>query len=316
MNHYKAPLDNMNFLLFDTLKANKISECSGFEDATEDLFKAIMEEAAKFSENVLLPINAQGDREGCQYDPETHTVTTPSGFKEAYQRYMEGGWSGLSASPDFGGQGLPHLLKMIVDEKKEFWPSSIEHTYIFQTSPCLGLFTKTLPIKEAQRQLAFEDDDTTIIPTSAMLQKADKCHFEGIGGYDKFGERLFNLSRGKSVAVKNFIMNARVVVGVGNIYASEALFKAGIHPKRAVSRISLHRYQELVVAIKTVLAEAIEAGGTTLQDFSNSDGKPGYFQQQLLVYGRDGQACTNCQQAIKKITIGNRSSYYCPRCQH
>lgn len=116
VSHYKAPLDDMNFLLFDTLHANKIAECEAFEDATEDLFKAVMDEAAKFAEQVLLPVNAQGDREGCQYDPETYSVKTPDGYKDAYQHYMQGGWSGLSASPDFGGQGLPHLLKMIVDE--------------------------------------------------------------------------------------------------------------------------------------------------------------------------------------------------------
>ncbi len=116
MSHYKAPLDNMNFLLFDTLQANKIAECERFEDATEDLFRAIMDEAAKFSKLVLLPVNTPGDREGCQYDPATRSVKTPDGFKDAYQTYMQGGWSGLSASPDFGGQGLPHLLKMIVDE--------------------------------------------------------------------------------------------------------------------------------------------------------------------------------------------------------
>ena len=130
------------------------------------------------------------------------------------------------------------------------------------------------------------------------------------------GQWLKKTAAKRTVAVKNFIMNAQVVVGVGNIYASEALFKAGIHPKRSASRISLQRYQHLVDAIRTVLAEAIKAGGTTLQDFSNSEGKPGYFQQQLFVYGRAGQACITCQQNIKKINIGNRSSFYCAQCQH
>ncbi len=130
------------------------------------------------------------------------------------------------------------------------------------------------------------------------------------------GQWLKKTAANRTVAVKNFIMNAQVVVGVGNIYASEALFKAGIHPKRSALRISLQRYQHLVDAIKTVLAEAIKAGGTTLQDFSNSEGKPGYFQQQLFVYGRAGQACIICQQTIKKISISNRSSYYCAQCQH
>lgn len=133
---------------------------------------------------------------------------------------------------------------------------------------------------------------------------------------DFTGQWLKKTANQRSVAVKNFIMNARVVVGVGNIYASEALFKAGIHPNRAASRTSLKRYQLLAHAIKNVLTEAIRAGGTTLQDFSNSEGKAGYFQQQLAVYGRDGQACNNCQHTIKKIIIGNRSSYYCSHCQH
>lgn len=133
---------------------------------------------------------------------------------------------------------------------------------------------------------------------------------------DFTGQWLKKTANQRTVAVKNFIMNARVVVGVGNIYASEALFKAGIHPKRAASRISLQRYHVLANTIKDVLAEAIKAGGTTLQDFSNSEGKAGYFQQQLAVYGRDGQACNNCQHTIKKIIIGNRSSFFCPQCQH
>ncbi len=116
MSHYKAPLDNMNFVLFDVLKAQQLESCEGFEDATEDMFKAIMEEASKLSEQVLLPVNAIGDRQGCSYNPEDHSVTTPEGFRAAYQQYKEGGWSALSAHPDFGGQGLPHLLKIIVDE--------------------------------------------------------------------------------------------------------------------------------------------------------------------------------------------------------
>ncbi len=116
MSHYKAPLETMNFVLFDVLNAGQLSSLPAFEDATEDMFKAVMDEAAKLAERVMLPVNASGDREGCQYFPDDYSVKTPTGFKEAYQQYREGGWSGLSASPDFGGQGLPHLLKMIVDE--------------------------------------------------------------------------------------------------------------------------------------------------------------------------------------------------------
>ena len=129
------------------------------------------------------------------------------------------------------------------------------------------------------------------------------------------GERLFELSRGRKGSVKAFVMESRVVVGVGNIYASESLFLAGINPKRAAGKVSRERYQRLAETIKEVLARAIEAGGTTLRDFVGGDGKPGYFAQQLNVYGREGKPCHQCGTTIKQITQGQRSSFYCPRCQ-
>ncbi|WP_197469079.1 acyl-CoA dehydrogenase family protein [Oleiphilus sp. HI0125] len=116
MNHYKAPMDNINFVLFEVLKAGNIANIEQFADATEDMQRAVLEEAAKLAENVLQPINASGDREGCVYDPEAKTVKTPSGFKEAYKTYQEGGWSGLASPVEHGGQGLPHFLKVVVDE--------------------------------------------------------------------------------------------------------------------------------------------------------------------------------------------------------
>ncbi len=122
-------------------------------------------------------------------------------------------------------------------------------------------------------------------------------------------------SKQRKTAIKTFIMDASVVVGVGNIYANEALFMAGIHPKRQAGRISLQRYQRLVIAIKNVLQQAIEQGGTTLKDFVNGEGKPGYFQQSLLVYGKDGGACPQCEEPIRKKTIAQRSSFYCVNCQ-
>lgn len=128
-------------------------------------------------------------------------------------------------------------------------------------------------------------------------------------------EYLFSASRKRTVAVKNFIMNSHVVVGVGNIYASESLFLAGIRPTRRAGKISRKQYQSLVQSIKTVLQRAIEQGGTTLKDFSNEEGKPGYFAQQLRVYGRKAEACYQCDAPIQQITIGQRSTYYCPRCQ-
>jgi formamidopyrimidine-DNA glycosylase len=110
-------------------------------------------------------------------------------------------------------------------------------------------------------------------------------------------------------------MNSRIVVGVGNIYANEALFLAGIHPNRKVNRISLKRYALLVSQIKHVLTSAIEQGGTTLRDFIGSDGKPGYFQQQLFVYGRAGEPCKHCATILKEVRMNKRSTVFCSRCQ-
>ncbi|MBB5319593.1 bifunctional DNA-formamidopyrimidine glycosylase/DNA-(apurinic or apyrimidinic site) lyase [Marinobacter oulmenensis] len=129
------------------------------------------------------------------------------------------------------------------------------------------------------------------------------------------GPWLHRQSRNKQTPVKSFIMDNHVVVGVGNIYANEALFKAGIHPRRKAGRISLDRYHLLAQAIRETLAAAILMGGTTLRDFVNSDGKPGYFAQSLLVYGRGGEACWECGRALKEIRMNNRSTVYCTRCQ-
>lgn len=129
------------------------------------------------------------------------------------------------------------------------------------------------------------------------------------------GKYLHQNSRRKKQAVKTFIMDNAVVVGVGNIYASESLFKAGIHPKRAAGNISLKRYQVLADKIKQTLAESIEQGGSSLKDFVNSDGKPGYFQQSLWVYGRSGEPCLECNTVIESVKIGQRSTFYCKRCQ-
>ena len=120
---------------------------------------------------------------------------------------------------------------------------------------------------------------------------------------------------GRRMAVKPFLMDGRVVVGVGNIYASEALFRAGIDPRRAAGRISPGRYARLVVAIQEVLAEAIEAGGTTLRDFTGSHGEAGWFHVRLAVYGRDGQSCPVCGGPIRGVRLGQRSTFYCALCQ-
>ncbi len=130
------------------------------------------------------------------------------------------------------------------------------------------------------------------------------------------GDYLFEQSRGRKVAVKNFIMDSHVVVGVGNIYANEALFASGIRPRTAAHRVSRQRYAALAKNIQRVLADAISMGGTTLRDFVGGDGKPGYFQQTLNVYGRAGEPCRICQTPIRHIVVGQRSTYYCPTCQH
>lgn len=129
------------------------------------------------------------------------------------------------------------------------------------------------------------------------------------------GDLLHARARGRRAAVKSFIMDQRVVVGVGNIYASEALYRAGIHPLRAAGRVSLARYRALADSIKEVLERSIRAGGTTLRDYAQSDGNPGYFAVELDVYERDGEPCRRCKAPLRALVIGQRSSYYCAVCQ-
>ena len=129
------------------------------------------------------------------------------------------------------------------------------------------------------------------------------------------GDYLYRLSRKRKTAVKQFLMDGKVVVGVGNIYANEALFRSGIRPDRAAGRVGLERYRCLADEVKTILAGAIAQGGTTLRDFVGGDGQPGYFAQQLDVYGRGGQLCRKCSGELKEIRQNNRSSVFCPSCQ-
>jgi formamidopyrimidine-DNA glycosylase len=128
-------------------------------------------------------------------------------------------------------------------------------------------------------------------------------------------EYLYKTSRRRKVAIKQFIMNSQAVVGVGNIYASEALFRARIAPRRAARRLTRRETAALVRAIKEVLGEAIKIGGTTLRDYRNADGSPGYFRQKLFVYERAGRRCRVCKSPIKQFTQGQRSTYWCPTCQ-
>src|SRR5688572_6750358 len=133
------------------------------------------------------------------------------------------------------------------------------------------------------------------------------------GGFS--GEALAAAAGGRRVAVKQFLMNGQVVTGVGNIYASEALFHAGIHPARSVSRISRERWDRLAAAVRATLESAIAAGGTTLRDYASFDGHAGAFQDQTAVYGREGEPCRACGTAIRALRQGQRSTFYCPGCQ-
>lgn len=126
---------------------------------------------------------------------------------------------------------------------------------------------------------------------------------------------LFAVTQARKANIKSIIMNSQIVVGVGNIYACESLFRAGIDPKKPAHQITQKNLEKLITAIKNVLTEAISQGGTTLKDFQHSDGKPGYFKQKLLVYDRLNQACVTCNNKIKLTRLNQRSTYFCANCQ-
>jgi formamidopyrimidine-DNA glycosylase len=129
------------------------------------------------------------------------------------------------------------------------------------------------------------------------------------------GAFLHRVSRNRQTPIKLFLMDGHIVVGVGNIYANESLFRAGISPKTAAGRLSLARCQRLAEAVRDILEQAIRAGGSSLRDFVDSSGQPGYFQQQYAVYGRAGEPCPRCGGAVRQIRQGQRSTFYCPHCQ-
>lgn len=156
---------------------------------------------------------------------------------------------------------------------------------------------------------------------SLLWQPAGTLHplLQGLGpepldaAFD--GDYLFQRSRGRRAPIKTFLMDQAVVVGVGNIYAAESLFRAGISPLREAGKVSRERYQRLATAVKDILQYAIMRGGTTLRDFISPDGVPGYFEQELSVYGRDGQPCPGCGRSLRHATIGQRASVWCGSCQ-
>lgn len=156
--------------------------------------------------------------------------------------------------------------------------------------------------------LLWTDDDPGVHPLLANLGPEPL-------GKDFDGDYLYASSRGRKVAIKQHLMNSSIIAGVGNIYASESLFRSGIHPKRAAGRISKQRIDRLAGEVRTVLTEAIRFGGTTLRDFYGGDGKPGYFRNELMVYDRDGLPCAQCAAPIRQAVIGQRSTFYCTNCQ-
>jgi len=130
------------------------------------------------------------------------------------------------------------------------------------------------------------------------------------------GSTLARAASGRRRSIKELLLDGKVVVGVGNIYACEALHLAGIHPKRAAGRVGAARLGRLAGCVREVLARAIESGGTTLRDFLREDGAPGYFKQELLVYDREHEPCRTCRRPLRRIVLGQRSTFYCPGCQH
>lgn len=169
------------------------------------------------------------------------------------------------------------------------------------------------------RQLRFHDPRRFGL---VLHFRGDPAYHELLAGLgpeplgDEFGlDEFMAACRKRSAPIKQVIMDAHVVVGVGNIYASEALFRAGIRPTTPARKLSRPRLKKLLEAIRTVLAEAIHQGGTTLRDFLKSDGEPGYFRQRLMVYDRKGEPCRICGCPIRHAVIGQRSTYWCPQCQ-
>lgn len=154
------------------------------------------------------------------------------------------------------------------------------------------------------------------LPTTEI--EADR-HFAHLGveplGPEFTGEHLRQQARGRRGPLKNFLMDGRVVVGVGNIYASEALWRARVHPDRSVARVSPKTWERVTEAVRTILGNAIAEGGTTLNDFRDGEGNAGYFQVSLSAYGRDGEPCTRCGREIRRVVHAGRGTFYCPGCQ-
>lgn len=175
------------------------------------------------------------------------------------------------------------------------------------------------PLASGRRLRFIDPRRFGLVLTAPTADLATDRHFVHLGAEpldESFdGALLAGCAAGRRGPVKTFLMDGRVVVGVGNIYASEALYRAGVHPRRSVGRIAAARWQRLAEAVKAVLRQAIAEGGTTLNDFADGEGRQGYFQVSLSVYDREGEPCRRCARPIRRLVLAGRSTYYCPRCQ-
>jgi len=184
------------------------------------------------------------------------------------------------------------------------------------------------PAKHEHVSLTFSNGDTLRYRDTRRFGYAGLCDTHALEQHAWFaqlgveplsndfsGDYLRDILKSRKTSIKQAIMDNHVVVGVGNIYASESLFRCKIHPQQRANNLKPKQYQTLVQHIKTVLAEAIEAGGSTISDFVKADGKPGYFAHRFQVYGREGKACFTCKTSIEKMVLGGRASFFCPQCQ-
>ncbi|MCK4535985.1 MAG: bifunctional DNA-formamidopyrimidine glycosylase/DNA-(apurinic or apyrimidinic site) lyase [Desulfuromonadales bacterium] len=233
--------------------------------------------------------------------------------------------------PDFLPEILPGQRVLAVERRSKYLLFRLDRGTLIIHLGMTGHLRLVSPGAERRKHDHVEihfDDETTLCYNDprrfgAMLWTGDDpLQHERLRdlGPEPLGESftpeyLYERSRRRSVAVKVFLMDAKIVVGVGNIYANEALFRAGISPQRPAGKVSRAGFEKLVVAVKEILTAAIAAGGTTIRDFADTEGRPGYFSQELRVYGRAGMPCVSCHGPIRQVRLGQRSTYFCPSCQ-
>lgn len=233
---------------------------------------------------------------------------------------------------------IPDSVQTMVNSKVESVDRRSKYLLIKFSHGTLVLhlgMSGTIRVIDANTEVAKHDHFDLVLSNNKALRLNDPRRFGAVLWFDqhideqgllaKLGpeplsddltpDYLFEKSRNRKVPIKTFLMNSHIVVGVGNIYANESLFKAGILPTALAGSISKKRFNALTDIIKEVLAAAIAQGGTTLKDFTQADGRPGYFAQQLLVYGRAGKKCMVCETILEEVRQSNRSSVFCPTCQ-